>query len=77
MEKEKDNSSRRKFFHWGLGILSTATAFKLIFSKKKPAKPEIVKMLTEDGRLVEVDLKQITKTGKKVSDDDIHSWIKK
>lgn len=75
MEQNQNTTSRKKFFLWGLGIISSITALKLILPKKK--KPTTVKMLSEDGKLVEVDINQIKKTGVKVSDKDIHTWIKK
>lgn len=73
MEKKENISSRRKFFLWGLGITSSVTALKFLFPKKN--KTEMIKMLSEDGTLVEVDPRFIKKTGNKVSDQDIHNWI--
>jgi len=75
MEQKPNTSSRRKFVFWGLGIASSLTALRLILPKKK--KNTTVKMLSEDGKLVEVNVNQIQKTGLKVSDKDIHAWIKK
>lgn len=74
MEQKQNTTSRRKFFLWGLGIVSSVTALKFITSKKK--KPETVKMLSEDGKLVEVDISKIKKTGIKVSDKDVITWVK-
>jgi len=45
-----------------------------ILPKKKA--PTTTKMLTEDGRLVEVDISKIKKTGIKVSDKDVITWVK-
>ena len=73
IEQKENKSSRRKFFIWGLGIASSVTALKFLLPKKK--KPTTVKMLSEDGKLVEVDPRFIKKTGTKVSDKDIHTWI--
>lgn len=33
-------------------------------------------MLTEDGKLVEVDITNIQNRGNKISDTEIHDWIK-
>lgn len=74
MEHNQRPSSRRKFVLWGLGIASSLTALKLILPKKK--KPASAKMLSEDGKLVEVDLNRIKKTGIKVSDKDVITWVK-
>jgi len=46
-----------------------------IFRKKKPKRS--LKMLTEDGRLVEVDSRITSKKGRKISTQEIHHWIKK
>ena len=50
MDKDQKISTRRKFFRWGLGIVTAATALKLIIPGKK--KSGTVKMLSEDGKLV-------------------------
>lgn len=74
MEQNQNTTSRKKFFLWGLGIISSITALKLILPKKK--NPTTVKMLSEDGKLVEVDISKIKKTGVKVSDKDVITWVK-
>jgi len=74
MTADKKNSSRRNFVEWGLGALAAFSAIGLFFSKTKEKK--VVKMLTQDGRLVEVDEALIKSTGKKVDDKDIHTWVK-
>jgi hypothetical protein len=74
MTDNKQNSSRRKFVEWGIGALAAFSAIGLFFSQKK--KKKIVKMLTQDGHLVEVDEALIKSTGKKVNNKEIHSWVK-
>jgi hypothetical protein len=74
MTANKQNSSRRTFIEWGAGALAAFSALGLFFSKKKEKK--ITKMLTEDGRLVEVDEAFIKSTGKKVDDREIHTWVR-
>jgi hypothetical protein len=74
MTDNKQNSSRRKFVEWGIGALAAFSAIGLFFSQKK--KKKIVKMLTQDGRLVEVDEALIKSTGKKINNKEIHSWVK-
>jgi hypothetical protein len=82
METNQKNSTRRKFLWGGLGVLSTISVLKFIIPKKqKVAIPCIpvattTKMLTEDGKLVEVDISKIKKTGVKVSDKDVITWVK-
>ena len=74
MTANKQNSSRRKFIEWGLGTLAVFSTIGLFFSKKR--KKKTVKMLTQDGQLVEVDEALIKSTGKKVNNKEIHSWVK-
>jgi hypothetical protein len=82
METNQKDNSRRKFLWGGLGVLSTISALKFIIPKKQkiviPCAPAATtaKMLTEDGKLVEVDISKIKKTGVKVSDKDVITWVK-
>jgi len=82
METNQKDNSRRKFLLGGLGILSAFSALKFIIPKKQkiviPCAPTATttKMLTDDGKLVEVDISKITKTGVKVSDKDVITWVK-
>jgi hypothetical protein len=73
MSTGKKFLSRKRFLLGGLSAAAIFTGFKMITRKKKT---QTVKMLSEDGRLVEVNLQLINRTGVKVSDKDIHSWIK-
>jgi hypothetical protein len=65
-DKKQGTSSRRDF----LSLFSLA-------DKKKPA-AEMVKMLTPDGKLVEVEKALLEKTtGKqKASNQEIYNWMK-
>ncbi len=88
MKEQKINSSqgseRRKLIS-GLGILSIVTLVSgLSFFKKKkqiiacnPHENKTVKMLTEDGRLVEVDANLLASNKKIATDKDLQSWIKR
>lgn len=81
METNQKDNSRRKFLWGGLGILSTISALKFIIPRKQKnviqcAPATTTKMLTEDGKLVEVDISKIKKTGVKVSDKEITTWVK-
>ena len=90
MEKENSTNSnefnsRRKLIA-GIGLLSLlaplASAAKATFIRKNiqasttPA-PNKVKMLTQDGRLVEVDEHFLSTIRQKASDEEVKSWIKK
>lgn len=73
MQTENKKSSRKKFILAGIGAIGLFGSFKLLFGKKKK---QTLKMLTEDGRLVEVDPAVIKKNGKKISNQEIHTWVK-
>ena len=76
MQLNQSNLARRKFLGW-LGIFSVAgVAGSGIFSRAK-ATPKTVKMLTEDGKLVEVDVKALNGSRRRVTDKELQSWIKK
>ena len=75
MEQSPKPSTRKKFLLWGAAVLSSFTVLKFIPGNKQK-KTETIKMLTQDGKLVEVD---ITKIGcsnrKKISDDELKTWV--
>ena len=71
---QQKKTTRKKFFMWGIGILSSLTAFKLLAPSKK--KNKTMKMLTEDGKLVEVDITRIQRTGQKITDKEVLTWVK-
>ncbi len=79
-------SNRRKFVI-GVGVLSAIGAISAIFrlpfvSKKNiiacapESKKKTMTMLTQDGRLVEIDATAITSSKKKVSNNELLNWIK-
>jgi hypothetical protein len=77
--------TRRKLLA-GIGILSLFSVWKAgIFSKKAPViscappadKKETMKVLSQDGRLVEVDVSRIKQLQAKISDQELLGWIKK
>ena len=79
-----DLPTRRKFV-WRIGAISAfaaiTAAFGLPFSGKKTAAPDskkrTVKMLTQDGRLVEIDESLLIASQKKVTNKELQNWIKK
>lgn len=75
MQQPTDNSSRKKFLWWGAAALAAVGSWKL-FGRSKKKDPETIKMLTQDGRLVEID-KNLLAAGTKATDKDLQQWIKK
>ena len=69
-EQEK---SRRNFIFKTIGA-GAAVALTGWFGFKRKKKIDTVKMLTQDGRLVEIDKSMIRSCGK-INEEDIHTWV--
>jgi hypothetical protein len=72
--------SRKKFLLWGAAVISSLTVFKFISGikkKKNDGAGKTVTMLTQNGKLVEVDKKLLASSGKKISDEELQKWVKK
>jgi len=76
MQEAQPFTSRKKFLLWSVTILSSATVFRFIKVPKKK-KTDMVKMLTQDGKLVEIDKKLLVSPGKKITDKELQQWVKK
>ena len=76
MDQNIKTSSRKKFLIWGASILSSVTILKFISVDKKK-KSETVKMLTQDGKLVEVDIAALSSKKKKITNKELQNWIRK
>jgi hypothetical protein len=76
MENPQKTPTRKKFLIWGAAVLSSLTFMK-IFANKQEEKNETIKMLTQDGQLVEIDKKLLTSSAKKISDEELKKWVKK
>ncbi len=75
----------RKSVLAGLGILSFFSILRLFPTRKAPEKiacspsnpKETMKLLSQDGQLVEVDVSRIRSLQKKISDQELQNWITK
>lgn len=77
--EQSQTPNRKKFLLWGAGILSSLTVLKFFSgSKKKKDQPDnaTVKMLTQDGKLVEIDKKLLASSGNKISNEELQNWVK-
>lgn len=75
MESTRKPPSRKKF------LLLTAAAFcsasiLRIFTARKKKQTDTVKMLTQDGTLVEIDRKHLGPPGNKISNAELQQWMK-
>lgn len=76
----KNSPSRKKILLWGAAILSSVTVLKFFSSgtRKETARPvETIKMLGQDGKLVEIDKTLFASSGKKISNEDLQKWVKR
>lgn len=68
--------SRKKFLFLGAGISSLLALPAFVrFGKEKKISNGKVKMLTQDGVLVEVEAARIPSQKKKLTAGEIHSWV--
>ena len=68
------NLSRKKFLFSGLTLAAVAAFFKW---GNQPEKKKTAKFLTQDGRLVEIDVDKLPSSKKAASKEDVQNWIKK
>jgi hypothetical protein len=67
------NQNRRKFLFAGASLAALWATFSFT---KKPAEKKTVKFLTQDGKLVEMDVDKLPAAKKTASTNDIQNWIK-
>jgi len=72
------NLSRKKFLFSGLlsglSLAAVATFFKL---GSQPEKKKTVKFLTQEGKLVEIEVDKLPASKKAATKEDVQNWIKK
>ena len=76
MQDLQKTPGRKKFLVWAAMVLSSIAVLKLIPAAKQK-KNDTVKMLTEDGTLVEIDRDKIPGTKRKnITDPELKAWVK-
>jgi hypothetical protein len=76
MQESGKLQSRKKFLLWGAAALSSVSVLKF-FKVSKKKKTETTKMLTPDGKLVEVNIAVLPTQKKKITNKELQNWIKK
>jgi hypothetical protein len=71
--KKETPITRRNFFGWGAAIAAAFTSIQLLLPRKKEKKT--VKMLTREGKLVEVDIKHLQSKVRLASKKEVQTWI--
>ena len=69
-------NSRKKFLFLGLSAVALFSVFKFSFPKNRKKK-NTVKMLTQDGKLVEIDQEMIKSSKKKITNAELRDWVNK
>jgi hypothetical protein len=81
MEQLQKTPTRKKILLWGAALLSSLTVLRFIPGSKKEKKGTgntTVKMLTQDGKLVEVDVEKLAcGKRKKINDEQLKNWVSK
>jgi len=70
---ENTKQHRRKFIVWSIASATIFSALKFILPNKKK---ETIKMLTQNGKLVEVDIAALPAKKRKISTKELQNWIK-
>ena len=76
MDNTHKKQTRKRFIAIGISTAALFTAFRFFIPRKKK-KSEKIKMLTQDGRLVEVEVSKLSSKRKKIKDADIHTWVQR
>ena len=75
MQAPSKPSSRKKFLLLTGAAFLSASLLRVLMGRKRE-KTETVKMLTQEGKLVEIDRTLLGSAGKKVSDKELQQWVK-
>jgi len=74
MQDQQKPSTRKKFLFLTAAAFCSATVLRFFHVKRKKSK-YTVKMLTQDGRLVEIDRDKLSIPGKKITNDQLQRWV--
>lgn len=72
----KQTVSRKKFLVWGLTI-PAFLSIPVFFRREKKKDTTTVKMLTQDGKLVAINLEDIPSKKERIKTKDLQNWINK
>ena len=75
MQPSQQPPSRKNFLLLGIAALGSALSLRF-FTRGKKKNPETVKMLTQDGRLVEIDKTLLALRSKKINNEELKQWVK-
>jgi hypothetical protein len=79
MQKIPGVYSRKKILLQAAALISGLPLIGFLsfrYKKKNKTNDEAIIMLSEDGKLVKVDKKLLTGSGKKINNEEMQRWIK-
>ena len=76
MKPNQKITTRKKFLLWGGVLVASITAWKWLPGGRS-VKSNTVKMLSQDGTLVEIDKSLLASSGKKISNKELQKWVRK
>ncbi|MEO6406251.1 MAG: hypothetical protein ABIY51_02770 [Ferruginibacter sp.] len=77
MEETPTPTSRKKFLLWTASVITSVTALKYLSGRKLKEAPATTTMLTQDGKLVTINMASLPSKKKKISNKELQDWIKK
>ena len=75
MDNDNKIQTRKKFIFLGISAAALFTVFRFFIPRKKK-KAETIKMLTQDGKLMEIDKDMIPGSKRKITDPELKAWVK-
>ena len=78
--KKDHKQDRKKFLAWGavlLGAVSLPPIFRRVAKSPSVAVTKKIKMLTRDGKLVEIDENLLSAASHKASIEEVKNWVEK
>lgn len=76
MNSENKLQTRKRFIGLGITAAALLTTFRFFIPEKKK-KIKTVTMLTQEGKLVEVNIAALPTKKKKISNKELQNWIRK
>jgi hypothetical protein len=77
MANSNSTIPRKKFLIWGAGLSALLAIPSFLKFRKKTPLPQSVKMLTQDGKLVEIDIAHMPSKTEKISKSGLQTWVHK
>ena len=72
-----NNRTRKKFLLSGISLTAIVAFFKWGKWGNEGEKKKTAKFLTQDGKLVEIELDKLPSSKKAATKEDVQNWIKK